>query len=60
MEALPFVPVLKLGPLDVKTCTEPLEKLLNVPSNSSFRANYQVFLMSFVSIPLETASSILD
>lgn len=60
MEALQFMPMPKLGPLNVKTYTEPREKLLRIPSTSSFGATEQAFLMSFVSIPLETASSILD
>ena len=60
MEALQFMPMLKFGPLNIKTYTETLEKLLNIPSSSSFRVTDQVFLMSFVSVHVEIAFSILD
>lgn len=60
MEALQFLPMLKFGPLNIKTYTETLEKLLNIPCSSSFRATDQVILMNFVSIHLEIAFSILD
>lgn len=60
MEASQFMSMLKFFPLKFKTYTETLEKLLIIPSSSSFRVREQVFLMSFVSIYLEIAFSILD
>lgn len=60
MEALQLMPMLEFGTLNVKTNTETLEKLLNVPPSRSFRVTDQVFLMNCVSIHLEIAFFILN
>lgn len=57
-ETLQFIPMLKFGPLNIRSSSETLEKLLNITSSSSFSVTYQEFLMSFVSAHLEIAFSL--